>query len=98
MRMYSIGACILLKLQIKPKLIKSKLRCRTATSDAKKEWRKNVHLHSPSSNKNFDIQIANWRMESIVRESESGSDDEFFDCQGKTLLFHARTRSMPVII
>ncbi|XP_029155985.1 protein retinal degeneration B isoform X2 [Nylanderia fulva] len=55
---------------------------KTARSDAKKEWRKNnVHLHSPSSNKNFDIQIANWRMESIVRESESGSDDEFFDCQ-----------------
>ncbi|XP_029679221.1 protein retinal degeneration B isoform X2 [Formica exsecta] len=55
---------------------------KTVSSNAKKEWRKNnVHLHSPNSNKNFDIQIANWRMESIVRESESGSDDEFFDCQ-----------------
>jgi hypothetical protein len=26
--------------------------------------------------------MANWRMESIVRDSDSGSDDEFFDCQG----------------
>jgi hypothetical protein len=41
-------------------------------------------LHSPSSTspKNFDLQMANWRMESIVRDSDSGSDDEFFDCQG----------------
>ncbi|XP_012231457.1 protein retinal degeneration B isoform X7 [Linepithema humile] len=60
---------------------------KTAIADdkasAKKEWRKNVSLHSPNSNKSFDIQIANWRMESIVRESESGSDDEFFDCQAE---------------
>lgn len=49
----------------------------------------NVPLHSPNSNKNFDMQIANWRMESIVRESESGSDDEFFDCQGKIDTTHA---------
>lgn len=40
-------------------------------------------MNSPCSNKSFDMQIANWRMESIVRESESGSEDEFFDCQGK---------------
>lgn len=41
-------------------------------------------LHSPSSTsaKSFDLQMANWRMESIVRDSDSGSDDEFFDCQG----------------
>jgi hypothetical protein len=41
-------------------------------------------LHSPSSTsaKSFDLQVANWRMESIVRDSDSGSDDEFFDCQG----------------
>ncbi|XP_024891488.1 protein retinal degeneration B isoform X2 [Temnothorax curvispinosus] len=51
-----------------------------AGEKAKKEWMKS-NVHSPSSNKSFDIQIANWRMESIVRESESGSDDEFFDCQ-----------------
>ncbi|XP_018317926.1 protein retinal degeneration B isoform X5 [Mycetomoellerius zeteki] len=46
----------------------------------KKKWTKN-NMPSPNSNKNFDIQLANWRLESIVRESESGSDDEFFDCQ-----------------
>ncbi|XP_011863209.1 PREDICTED: protein retinal degeneration B isoform X5 [Vollenhovia emeryi] len=51
-----------------------------AAAKAKKEWMKK-NLHSPSLNQSFDIQIANWRMESIVRESESGSDDEFFDCQ-----------------
>jgi len=41
-------------------------------------------LHSPNSAspKSFDLQMANWRMESIVRDSDSGSDDEFFDCQG----------------
>ncbi|XP_069686277.1 protein retinal degeneration B isoform X6 [Periplaneta americana] len=40
-------------------------------------------LHSPSSTstKSFDLQMANWRMESIVRDSDSGSEDEFFDCQ-----------------
>lgn len=40
-------------------------------------------LHSPGagSNKSFDLQIANWRMESIVRDSDSSSDEEFFDCQ-----------------
>ncbi|XP_024940264.1 protein retinal degeneration B isoform X4 [Cephus cinctus] len=51
-------------------------------SDGKKAWkRSNLSLHSPSSAKSFEIQIANLRMESIVRESESGSEDEFFDCQ-----------------
>ncbi|XP_017880824.1 protein retinal degeneration B isoform X2 [Ceratina calcarata] len=50
--------------------------------DVKKGWRKNKPaLNSPSSSKSFDMQFANWRIESIVRESESGSDDEFFDCQ-----------------
>ncbi|XP_048507516.1 protein retinal degeneration B isoform X3 [Athalia rosae] len=50
--------------------------------NVKKAWkRSNPSLHSPSSAKSFDIQVANWRMESIVRESESGSEDEYFDCQ-----------------
>ncbi|XP_044586561.1 protein retinal degeneration B isoform X3 [Cotesia glomerata] len=50
--------------------------------ETKKVWKHSSHsIHSPSSAKSFDIQIANWRMESIVRESESGSEDEFFDCQ-----------------
>ncbi|XP_043676418.1 protein retinal degeneration B isoform X1 [Vespula pensylvanica] len=47
----------------------------------KKSWKKNAASHSPSSAKSMDIQIANWRMESIVRESETSSEEEFFDCQ-----------------
>ncbi|CAN7988007.1 unnamed protein product, partial [Ixodes pacificus] len=35
-------------------------------------------LHSPSD---FDLQLANWRMESIVRESDSSSNEEFFDAE-----------------
>ena len=54
-----------------------------AKGKSDKSWKKSTaSLPSPSSSKNFDIQIANWRLESIVRESDSGSDDEFFDCQG----------------
>lgn len=49
------------------------------------------HLNSPSSPQNLDIAAASWRMESIVRDSDSGSEeddeDEFFDCQGKARLF-----------
>ncbi|XP_076654424.1 retinal degeneration B isoform X6 [Halictus rubicundus] len=53
-------------------------------ADPMKSWKKNkATIHSPSSNKSFDMQIANWRMESIVRESESGSEEEFFDCQAE---------------
>ncbi|KYN14107.1 Protein retinal degeneration B [Trachymyrmex cornetzi] len=52
-----------------------------AAGEKTKKWTKNMPVHSPNTNKNFDIQLANWRLESIVRESESGSDDEFFDCQ-----------------
>ncbi|GIY96481.1 protein retinal degeneration B [Caerostris extrusa] len=36
---------------------------------------------SGSSNASFDLQIANWRMESIVRDSETSSDEEFFDAE-----------------
>lgn len=38
---------------------------------------------SSGSIKSLDAQIANWRMASIVRESEAETDseDEFFDCQ-----------------
>ncbi|KAG8232022.1 hypothetical protein J437_LFUL012046 [Ladona fulva] len=48
-----------------------------------KAWNSRTTLHSPGSGslKSFDLQVANWRMESIVRDSESGSEDEFFDCQ-----------------
>ncbi|XP_029833726.2 protein retinal degeneration B isoform X2 [Ixodes scapularis] len=40
-------------------------------------------LHSPSgsSTQSFDLQLANWRMESIVRESDSSSNEEFFDAE-----------------
>lgn len=56
---------------------------KVSKAEKDKTWKKSSSsLHSPSSAKSFDAQIANWRMESIVRESESGSDDEFFDCQG----------------
>ncbi|XP_071449416.1 protein retinal degeneration B [Hetaerina americana] len=59
---------------------------RTSIGDRGKGWvRSNSRaaLHSPGSGslKSFDLQVANWRMESIVRDSDSGSDDEFFDCQ-----------------
>ncbi|XP_046680815.1 protein retinal degeneration B isoform X3 [Homalodisca vitripennis] len=42
-----------------------------------------AHLHSPTSAQSFDIATASWRMESIVRDSDSSCDeeDEFFDCQ-----------------
>ncbi|XP_035721688.1 protein retinal degeneration B-like isoform X2 [Vespa mandarinia] len=49
----------------------------------KKSWKKNTASHSSSSAKNMDIQIANWRMESIIRESETSSEEEFFDCQAE---------------
>ncbi|XP_011306274.1 protein retinal degeneration B isoform X2 [Fopius arisanus] len=56
-------------------------------SNLKKPWKRTSQtIQSPSSAKSFDIQIANWRMESIVRESESGSEDEFFDCQAAGML------------
>ncbi|KAJ8680190.1 hypothetical protein QAD02_015977 [Eretmocerus hayati] len=55
---------------------------RPSRSEKEKSWKRGgPSLHSPSSTKSFDPHIVNWRMESIVRESESGSDDEFFDCQ-----------------
>ncbi|KAK4872443.1 hypothetical protein RN001_014472 [Aquatica leii] len=40
-------------------------------------------LHSPGSSsiKSFDLQMANWRIESLGRDSDSASDEEFFDCQ-----------------
>lgn len=45
-----------------------------------------VRSSSCGSIKSMEAQMANWRMESIVRESEAEteSDDEFFDCQEAT--------------
>ncbi|KAL0272196.1 UNVERIFIED_CONTAM: hypothetical protein PYX00_005270 [Menopon gallinae] len=41
-----------------------------------------VAMHSPTdSGKGFDMNIDKWRMESIRRDSDSGSEEEFFDCQ-----------------
>lgn len=44
-----------------------------------------AQLHSPTTAQTFDMATASWRMESIVRDSDSScdEDDEFFDCQGK---------------
>lgn len=42
-------------------------------------------MHSPSctSAKSFDMQVANWRIESLGRDSDSESEEEeFFDCLG----------------
>ncbi|XP_013794792.1 protein retinal degeneration B-like isoform X2 [Limulus polyphemus] len=55
----------------------------------KKNWSRSSSksaLHSPdgSSIKSFDIQMANWRMESIVRDSGSSSEDEFFDAEDQS--------------
>lgn len=48
------------------------------------KWHQPRALHSPSSSsiKSFDLQVANWRIESLGRDSDTGSDEEFFDCQG----------------
>ncbi|XP_049819691.1 protein retinal degeneration B-like isoform X2 [Aethina tumida] len=47
------------------------------------KWQPSRGLHSPSSSsvKSFDLQVANWRIESLGRDSESASDEEFFDCE-----------------
>lgn len=42
-------------------------------------------LHSPNdSNRSFDLQVSNWRMEKLEVDSKSGSEEEFFDCMGKS--------------
>ncbi|XP_044737260.1 protein retinal degeneration B isoform X2 [Chrysoperla carnea] len=56
-------------------------------SNEKQRWQgpKNIQpsqgLHSPGSTsiKSFDIQVANWRMEGLERDSDTNSEDEFFD-------------------
>jgi hypothetical protein len=41
-------------------------------------------LPSPlGSAHSFDMQVANWRMEKLEVDSKSGSEEEFFDCQGE---------------
>lgn len=46
-----------------------------STEEKKKPIHKSKELPSPTD------RTATWRMESIVRDSESPSDEEFFDCQ-----------------
>jgi hypothetical protein len=52
------------------------------------KWQQPRGLHSPSSSsvKSFDLQVANWRIESLGRDSDSGSDEEFFDCEDSSSL------------
>lgn len=65
----------------------SKLRELRLNPDASKSWSRSnsrTALHSPSgsaSNKGFDLQLANWRMESCARQTDSSSDEEFYDCE-----------------
>jgi hypothetical protein len=41
-------------------------------------------LPSPlGSAHSFDLQVANWRMEKLEVDSKSGSEEEFYDCQGE---------------
>lgn len=39
--------------------------------------------------------MANWRIESLGRDSESQSDEEFFDCEGKTIFFSRISHIQP---
>ncbi|CAA9994565.1 unnamed protein product [Nesidiocoris tenuis] len=51
--------------------------------ERKRLWSSSKNLPSPTSSQRFDLAAASWRMESIVRDSDSASedDDEYFDCQ-----------------
>nr|XP_022903080.1 protein retinal degeneration B isoform X2 [Onthophagus taurus] len=74
-----------------PILSKSKPQ-RKSTSEKENEeqnnkdekWQQPINLHSPTSTsvKSFDIPAPNWRIESLGRDSDSNSEDEFFDCVG----------------
>ncbi|XP_057661381.1 protein retinal degeneration B isoform X3 [Diorhabda carinulata] len=52
------------------------------------KWQQSRTLHSPSSSsiKSFDLQVANWRIKSLGRDSGSSSDEEFFDCEDSSSL------------
>ncbi|KAL1140219.1 hypothetical protein AAG570_000151 [Ranatra chinensis] len=58
-----------------------------SSEERKKIWSSSKNnLPSPTTSQRFDLAAASWRMESIVRDSDSQSDDdeeedEFFDCQ-----------------
>ncbi|XP_059046300.1 protein retinal degeneration B [Achroia grisella] len=48
-----------------------------------KSSKSNLRSSSSGSIKSLQAQVANWRMETLVRESETetGSEDEFYDCE-----------------
>nr|QDR50953.1 retinal degeneration B [Heliconius melpomene] len=54
----------------------------TPPSEAKSA-KSNLRSSSSGSLKSLQTQVANWRMETLVRESETetGSEDEFYDCE-----------------
>ncbi|XP_023026564.2 retinal degeneration B isoform X1 [Leptinotarsa decemlineata] len=63
------------------------------------KWQPSRTLHSPSSSsiKSFDLQVANWRIESLGRDSESASDEEFFDCEDMADSSLAKWSSMDLL-
>ncbi|XP_075220766.1 retinal degeneration B [Lycorma delicatula] len=68
----------------------------------KRAWSRSnskAQLHSPTSPNNLDLAAATWRMESIVRDSDSGSgdEDEFFDCQEDSISL-AKWSSLDLLI
>lgn len=59
-----------------------------ASDERKRLWSNSKNsLPSPTSSQRFELAAASWRMESIVRDSDSPSeeDDEFFDCQEESM-------------
>ncbi|XP_050346960.1 protein retinal degeneration B [Nymphalis io] len=55
----------------------------TPTSEPKTTLKSSLRSSSSGSLKSLQTQVANWRMETLVRESETetGSEDEFYDCE-----------------
>lgn len=55
----------------------------TPPSELKVSSKSNLLSSSSGSIKSLQTQAANWRMETLVRESETetGSEDEFYDCE-----------------
>lgn len=51
--------------------------------DDKRQPPRSLHSPGSASVKSFDLQVGNWRIETLGRDSESGSDEEFFDCEGE---------------
>ncbi|KPI92744.1 PREDICTED: protein retinal degeneration B [Papilio xuthus] len=55
----------------------------TPPLEQKSSMKSNLRSSSSGSIKSLQAQVANWRMETLVRESETetGSEDEFYDCE-----------------